>query len=183
MLKKVIYNPMKEITRWSKYDRDYLCVNKSQLVQVIFEPPCIISKIITKFPKKTSFSMELLKEHKICKFFPVSLTLSLHWTTQSRYCNVCLSVERAKFPLFLGVGWSNWFLVRQYIFHIFCSAEPVSERNHEISHYSAEYQLRHSVRNSDESQGHFIIRLITNAMKNAYKLYNYERNLNRWKPI
>ena len=28
--------------RWFKYDRDYLCVNKSQLVPVIFEPPCKI---------------------------------------------------------------------------------------------------------------------------------------------
>jgi hypothetical protein len=27
-------------TRWFKYDRDYLCVNKSQIVPVIFEPPC-----------------------------------------------------------------------------------------------------------------------------------------------
>ena len=78
MLKRVTYNTMKEITRWFKYDRDYLCVNKSQFVPVIFEPPCIISKIITKFPKKTSFSMELLKEHKSCKLFPASLTLFLH---------------------------------------------------------------------------------------------------------
>jgi hypothetical protein len=30
-------------TRWFKYDRDYLCVNKSQFVPVIFEPPYIIS--------------------------------------------------------------------------------------------------------------------------------------------
>ena len=30
-----------EDTRWFKYDRDYLCVNKSQFVPVIFEPPCI----------------------------------------------------------------------------------------------------------------------------------------------
>ena len=30
-----------ECTRWFKYDRDYLCVNKSQFVPVIFEPPCI----------------------------------------------------------------------------------------------------------------------------------------------
>ena len=29
-----------ESTRWFKYDRDYLCVNKSQFVPVIFEPPC-----------------------------------------------------------------------------------------------------------------------------------------------
>jgi hypothetical protein len=28
-------------TRCFKYDRDYLCVNKSQFVPVIFEPPCI----------------------------------------------------------------------------------------------------------------------------------------------
>ena len=27
-------------TRWFKYDRDYLCMNKSQFVPVIFEPPC-----------------------------------------------------------------------------------------------------------------------------------------------
>ena len=29
-------------TRWFKYDRDWLCVNKSQFVPVIFEPPCIL---------------------------------------------------------------------------------------------------------------------------------------------
>jgi hypothetical protein len=29
-------------TRWFKYDRDYLCVNKSQFVPVIFEPPCTL---------------------------------------------------------------------------------------------------------------------------------------------
>ena len=28
-------------TRWFKYDRDYLCVNKSQFFPVIFEPPYI----------------------------------------------------------------------------------------------------------------------------------------------
>jgi hypothetical protein len=28
-------------TRWFKYDWDYLCVNKSQFVPAIFEPPCI----------------------------------------------------------------------------------------------------------------------------------------------
>jgi hypothetical protein len=29
-------------TRWFKYDRDYLCVNKSQFVPVMFEPPCVL---------------------------------------------------------------------------------------------------------------------------------------------
>jgi hypothetical protein len=28
-------------TKWFKYDRDWLCVNKSQFVPVILEPPCI----------------------------------------------------------------------------------------------------------------------------------------------
>jgi hypothetical protein len=31
-------------TRWFKYDRDYLSVNKSQFVPVIFESPCTIWK-------------------------------------------------------------------------------------------------------------------------------------------
>ena len=34
-------------TRWFKYDRDYLCVNKSQFVPVIFEPPCITILLIS----------------------------------------------------------------------------------------------------------------------------------------
>jgi hypothetical protein len=33
-----------ECTRWFKYDRDDLCVNKSRFVPVIFEPPCISTK-------------------------------------------------------------------------------------------------------------------------------------------
>jgi hypothetical protein len=31
---------MQLYTRWFKYDRDWLCVNKPQFVPVIFEPPC-----------------------------------------------------------------------------------------------------------------------------------------------
>jgi hypothetical protein len=31
-------------TRWFKYDRDDLCVNKSQFFPVIFEPLCIIRR-------------------------------------------------------------------------------------------------------------------------------------------
>jgi hypothetical protein len=36
--------PNKSNTRWFKYDRDWLCVNKSQFVPVIFESPCIYMK-------------------------------------------------------------------------------------------------------------------------------------------
>jgi len=73
--------------------------------------------------------------------------------------------------------------VNQHIFYIFYFAEPVSEGNHKIIFYSAEYRLHHSVRNSGKSQDHIITRRITNAMKDAYKLCNYEWNLNRRKRI
>ena len=33
-------------TRWFKYDRNYLCVSKSQFVSVIFEPPCISTSVL-----------------------------------------------------------------------------------------------------------------------------------------
>ena len=33
-------------TKWFKYDRDDLCVNKSQFVPVIFEPPFISKGVI-----------------------------------------------------------------------------------------------------------------------------------------
>jgi hypothetical protein len=36
--------------RWFKYDRDHLCVNKSQFVPVIFEPPCINAQFIFVLP-------------------------------------------------------------------------------------------------------------------------------------
>jgi hypothetical protein len=36
-----VYFTYKVNTRWFKYDRDYLCVNKLQFVLVIFEPPCM----------------------------------------------------------------------------------------------------------------------------------------------
>jgi hypothetical protein len=40
-------------TRWFKYDRDYLCVNKSQFVPVIFEPPCICCLFMSYLLAKT----------------------------------------------------------------------------------------------------------------------------------
>jgi hypothetical protein len=43
-LKCLEKNVINKITRWFKYDRDYLCVNKSHFVPVIFEPPCILTK-------------------------------------------------------------------------------------------------------------------------------------------
>ena len=43
-------------TRWFKYDRDDLCVNKSQFVPVIFEPPC------TYFCSVIVFSRDFVNE-------------------------------------------------------------------------------------------------------------------------
>ena len=40
-------------TRWFKYDQDYLCVNKSQFVPVIFEPPCIISDCVCVWDERS----------------------------------------------------------------------------------------------------------------------------------
>jgi hypothetical protein len=39
---------LKDNTRWFKYDRDDLCVNKSQFVPVIFEPPCNLATFSDK---------------------------------------------------------------------------------------------------------------------------------------
>jgi hypothetical protein len=36
-------------TSWFKYDRDYLCVNKSQFVPVISEPPCTYTHIYIRY--------------------------------------------------------------------------------------------------------------------------------------
>jgi hypothetical protein len=41
-LKFLLCSNRRVSTRWFKYDRDDLCVNKSQFVPVIFESPCII---------------------------------------------------------------------------------------------------------------------------------------------
>jgi hypothetical protein len=49
-------------TKWFKYDRDYLCVNKSQFVPVIFEPPCIIN--ISKCECFTKLLHLLKKKYK-----------------------------------------------------------------------------------------------------------------------
>jgi len=40
---RILFMPMDwliDCTRWFKYDRDWLCVNKPQSVPVILEPPC-----------------------------------------------------------------------------------------------------------------------------------------------
>jgi hypothetical protein len=45
---------LSESTRSFKYDRDYLCVKKSQFVPVIFEPPCTRSKMRPELTRQIS---------------------------------------------------------------------------------------------------------------------------------
>jgi hypothetical protein len=63
-------------TRWFKYDRDYLCVNESQFVPVIFEPPCI------KYQEW--FSYPACKLHLACATLSFRTSLGLpHSSTTS----------------------------------------------------------------------------------------------------
>ena len=51
-------------TRWFKYDRDWLCINKSQFVPVIFEPPC--TNILEMYTiVKTQSKISYKYRHKI----------------------------------------------------------------------------------------------------------------------
>jgi hypothetical protein len=58
-------------TRWFKYDRDYLCVNKSQFVPVIFEQPYIIllSGLVLQAKKSYALTSKPFKlDHGKCLF-------------------------------------------------------------------------------------------------------------------
>jgi hypothetical protein len=60
-----------ENTRWFKYDRDYLCVNKSQFVPVIFEPPCTLGE---------TRQLWVRSHIKTCKQnTPLKLAMSFRW--------------------------------------------------------------------------------------------------------
>jgi hypothetical protein len=62
-------------TKWFKYDRDDLCVNKSQFVAVIFEPPCTISTLRIAYTCCTTRSCSILRQVEIIHRF----------TNKSRY--------------------------------------------------------------------------------------------------
>ena len=60
-----------ECTRWFKYDRDYLCVNKSQFVPVIFEPPCKIRPVY--FLNARNVKLAVIHRH-ICEVYGENAT-------------------------------------------------------------------------------------------------------------
>jgi hypothetical protein len=70
-----------ESTRWFKYDRDYLCVNKSQFVPVISEPPSNLTttKHMDRYKKNCNRSVGWGRKHVLReKEMPTKLNLSLH---------------------------------------------------------------------------------------------------------
>jgi hypothetical protein len=54
-----------EYTRWFKYDRDDLCVNKSQFVPVIFEPPCIFIVLQQPMLGTGTHSIQISRSHTV----------------------------------------------------------------------------------------------------------------------
>jgi hypothetical protein len=62
-------------TRWFKYDRDDLCVNKSQFVPVIFEPPCIFHAVVFN----TRVYFQQTAQYLSLAFLPVSATNRIHF--------------------------------------------------------------------------------------------------------
>jgi hypothetical protein len=56
-------------TRWFKYDRDWLCVNKSQFVPVIFEPPCTLPQESFALSNIEVFPSALLSKKTNCFAF------------------------------------------------------------------------------------------------------------------
>jgi hypothetical protein len=66
-------------TRWFRYDQDDLCVNKSQFVPVIFEPPCICAH--------TQFYVHVCARHLRGFMADVS------GTCNSPFCSTCLRAE------------------------------------------------------------------------------------------
>jgi hypothetical protein len=77
-------------TRWFKYDRDYLCVNKSQFVPVIFEPPCTTHgsnpyahlKNLDMYHKCIHYS-----SIKICNSIPSTIE---KYSDNPRTCDICI---------------------------------------------------------------------------------------------
>ena len=71
-----------QYTRWFKYDRDDLCVNKSQFVPVIFEPPFTYNATLRRV-RETTVAVE--KENKYYIFSAcVCVVLVIQHATRMR---------------------------------------------------------------------------------------------------
>jgi hypothetical protein len=54
-------------TKWFKYDRDDFCVNKSQFVPVIFEPPCIMPVVKSRTLRQAGCVARMGERRSACK--------------------------------------------------------------------------------------------------------------------
>jgi hypothetical protein len=91
-------------TRWFKYYRDYLCVNKSQFVPVIFEPLCIYmeidthtSEMLQQFLSDPTGTLKLFAT-QICTFLPIK------------------RLHMQQLPLVLAYSKAGLLTTRQYAF-------------------------------------------------------------------
>jgi hypothetical protein len=66
-------------TRWFKYDRDELCVNKSQFVPVIFEPPCISERLVHSDHLTNVLQQEDVRVLTGCRWFLLGRTVEPLW--------------------------------------------------------------------------------------------------------
>ena len=90
---------MATYTRWFKYDRDYLCVNKSQFVPVIFEPPCISIHVPFSLPRIIMSGLLLGMVLSVCTCWfhnmvnQPSWLVSTHFGTCSHHWSLVLPVS------------------------------------------------------------------------------------------
>ena len=85
-------------TRWFKYDRDWLCVNKLQFVPVMFEPPCIYRShmIVIRYAQIPGASSSWRPSFFTVQFFGMELVSCSpsgvnHFEVAPRYLeNVCI---------------------------------------------------------------------------------------------
>jgi hypothetical protein len=90
VLNKLVLN-----TRWFKYDRDDLCVNKSQFVPVIFEPPCSVK------PWKTRVDMCSVSD------INASHCITLIYLGRASVDWIYLAQDRGKWPHLWTFGFQN----------------------------------------------------------------------------
>jgi hypothetical protein len=89
------------ITRWLKYDRDYLCVNKSQFVPVIFEPPCILysGKIIfgVHLNNCVVISEDKLYSNKsLCRIVTIQFLIHTWNSKREHYIDIHIHISTSK---------------------------------------------------------------------------------------
>jgi hypothetical protein len=74
-----------EYTRWFKYDRDDLCVSKSQFTPVIFEPPCMYLMILPLLIYTYDLPKFAFCHYQLTENSQFHITIKLHLLYTARY--------------------------------------------------------------------------------------------------